>query len=187
MSYGGPAQAQSKCDAAKLKEYGKRVFCLAKVDAKAAKKGEPIDTAKQLKCIDKFDDKCAKAEAGDDCTLAVKDCAELVSEADACRAAGVGSGEPVCCEGIDSALGAQVCGNATNADHCTSLGGTAAAAGTVCNFDTDSCVSPPPASTGCCDVGGGLCLTWDLTGCSTLVFGTHFPSLVCTPTGCATP
>ena len=46
-----PSFAQSKCDAGKLKEYGKRVSCLAKVDSAAAKKGESPDTAKADKCI----------------------------------------------------------------------------------------------------------------------------------------
>jgi hypothetical protein len=41
----GTAGAQSKCDAGKLKEYGKKVFCLAKLDAKAAKKGIIVDSA----------------------------------------------------------------------------------------------------------------------------------------------
>lgn len=88
------ADAQSKCDASKLKEYGKKVLCLAKVDAKAAKKGEAVDTAKEQSCIDKFAEKCARAEGQDDCTGAVKSCAELMTEADVCRDGSVGSGGP---------------------------------------------------------------------------------------------
>ena len=38
--------AQSKCDAGKLKEYGKKVSCLAKLDSKSAKKAQPVDAAK---------------------------------------------------------------------------------------------------------------------------------------------
>jgi hypothetical protein len=87
-----PAAAQSSCDAGKLKEYGKKVFCLEKVDSQAAKKGLPPDAAKEQKCIDKFAEKCAKAESKGDCTGAVKSCADLMTEADACRTAAEGPG-----------------------------------------------------------------------------------------------
>ena len=80
-----PASAQSKCDAGKLKEYGKRVSCLAKVDSTAAKKGVEPDTAKADKCIAKFVEKCAKAEGQGDCTENVRDCASLTADADTCR------------------------------------------------------------------------------------------------------
>ena len=89
LSLGGIANAQSKCDAGKLKEYGKKVSCLAKLDSKAAKKAQAVDPTKEAKCFTKFDERCAKAEGQGDCTSAVKDCAALMAEADACRAATV--------------------------------------------------------------------------------------------------
>ena len=89
ISASAPAWAQSKCDAGKLKEFGKKVFCLAKVDSKAAKSGVPIDVTKEAKCFSKFSTKCARAEQQGDCSAAVKNCADLMVEADACRAASV--------------------------------------------------------------------------------------------------
>lgn len=88
-----PSFAQSKCDAGKLKEYGKRVSCLAKVDSTAAKKGEEPDTTKADKCIAKFAEKCAKAEEQGDCTSDVRDCAALTADADTCRDSSL---EPAC-------------------------------------------------------------------------------------------
>jgi hypothetical protein len=79
------ATAQSKCDAGKLKEYGKRVLCLAKVDATAAKKNLPVDSAKETKCNTKFAAKCSKAEQLGDCTSDVESCSELTSAALSCR------------------------------------------------------------------------------------------------------
>lgn len=80
------ANAQSKCDAGKLKEHGKKISCLSKLDSKAAKKNQAVDAAKEQKCFDKFTEKCAKAEGQGDCTSAVKDCAALMTEAEVCRA-----------------------------------------------------------------------------------------------------
>ncbi len=48
-------QAQSKCDAAKVKCITKKNACLLKVEAAALKKGLPVDGAKRQKCVDKFD------------------------------------------------------------------------------------------------------------------------------------
>ena len=82
---GATVFAQSKCDAGKLKEYGKKIFCEAKIDSKAAKKGEVADSAKEQKCVDKFVVKCAKAESQGDCTTAIENCADLLTETDTCR------------------------------------------------------------------------------------------------------
>ncbi len=79
------ATAQSKCDAAKLKAYGKKVACLAKLDAKLAKTGSPIDPARVLKCDGKFSTKCAKAEEGDDCSTGLPSCDELATSVATCR------------------------------------------------------------------------------------------------------
>jgi hypothetical protein len=68
LAASGAALAQSKCDAGKAKEAGKRVACKLKVHSKALKKGQPIDTAKLAKCETKFNDNCAKAELKGDCT-----------------------------------------------------------------------------------------------------------------------
>jgi len=116
------ASAQSKCDAGRRKEYAKKVLCLAKIDAKADKTGTPVDTTKQQKCIDKFNEKCAKADAKGDCTGAVKNCAVLAGEADTCRDAAEADA-PFCAEDGDvtacqqtSTLFNQAC-----ADCCDSL------------------------------------------------------------------
>ena len=76
FSLNGVALAQSKCDAAKAKEIGKKVSCKMKVHAKAAQKGEPLDAAKLTKCETKFLEKCAKAETKNDCSND-GDCAAL--------------------------------------------------------------------------------------------------------------
>ena len=68
FSLSGGALAQSKCDAAKAKEVGKKVSCKMKVHAKAAQKGEPLDAAKLTKCETKFMEKCAKGETKGDCS-----------------------------------------------------------------------------------------------------------------------
>lgn len=88
-----PAVAQSKCDAAKLKEYGKRVACLAKVDSTANKRGEAADATKADACMQKFAQRCATAESYGDCTEAVRDCDALATDADTCRSA---STQPSC-------------------------------------------------------------------------------------------
>lgn len=207
LSYASIGLAQSKCDAGKLKEYGKKVFCLAKVDSKAAKKGEPIDTARQQKCIDKFTLKCGKAEERGDCTLAVKSCAALADEAEVCRGAaneeptptptdtptgtptetptGTPTPGPVCCESLDIGIGGSRCGNALDAATCTANGGVPGDPGTVCDFDTDACVTPPPPSTGCCAVGGQCYTTQTYCSGPFGIGGTFYGTLVCTPTGCA--
>ncbi len=76
FSLSGGALAQSKCDAAKAKEIGKKVSCKMKVHAKAAQKAEPLDAAKLTKCETKFLEKCAKAETKNDCSNP-GDCAAL--------------------------------------------------------------------------------------------------------------
>jgi hypothetical protein len=76
FSASGVALAQSKCDAAKSKEIGKKVSCKMKVHAKALQKEEPLDLAKLAKCETKFVEKCGKAETKGDCSNA-GDCATL--------------------------------------------------------------------------------------------------------------
>ena len=84
LAAAGAAQAQtvSKCDAAQYKEAGKKVFCLMKVDSKAAKKGELPDAAAIAKCKTKFDEKCLKAEGKTDCTGTVGNCDAIEAVAD---------------------------------------------------------------------------------------------------------
>ncbi len=50
-----PAEAQNKCDSAKLKCMSKKALCLLKVHEKAIKKGELADSEKLDKCKAKFD------------------------------------------------------------------------------------------------------------------------------------
>jgi hypothetical protein len=84
LAAAGAAQAQtvSKCDAAQYKEAGKKVFCLMKVNMKAAKKGELPDAAAITKCQTKFLDKCVKAEGKNDCTGTVGNCPAIEAVAD---------------------------------------------------------------------------------------------------------
>jgi hypothetical protein len=81
------AAAQSKCDGAKVKDYGKAVGCLTKLGGKVLVLGAADDSAKAIVCINKFMEKCVKAEAKGDCTPAVRSCAELTTAADTCRGA----------------------------------------------------------------------------------------------------
>ena len=87
LAAAGAAQAQtvSKCDAAQYKEAGKKVFCLMKVNMKAAKKGELPDAAAIAKCEAKFLEKCVKAEDKDDCTGTLGNCPAIEVVADAAR------------------------------------------------------------------------------------------------------
>jgi len=94
----GVASAQSKCDAAKHKAYGKKVQCLENVDANAAKKGEPADSTKEAKCVAVFTTKCAKAEAQGDCSVGLKSCNDLVAAADTCRSDALSGVTTICPE-----------------------------------------------------------------------------------------
>lgn len=67
----GTAQlAPSKCDSAKWKALGDHTKCRVTVEAKAAKKGGSVapDDPAIAECADRFLTKCAKAEAGSDCS-----------------------------------------------------------------------------------------------------------------------
>jgi len=132
------AWAQSKCDAGKLKEYGKKIYCLAKLDSKAAKTGTAIDSAKETKCHDKFAEKCAKAEQKGDCTAAVKSCGDLTTEADLCRDAGVGLGTSTTTTVVDPTTTTTVVGGC--------VGGGTAAPGESCSGNAECC-------SGVCDPG----------------------------------
>ena len=86
LAAAGAAQAEtvSKCDAAQYKEAGKKVFCLMKVNMKAAKKGEAPDAAAIAKCQAKFLDKCVTAEGKLDCTgVPAGNCPAIEAVADA--------------------------------------------------------------------------------------------------------
>jgi len=85
LAAAGTAQAQtvSKCDAAQYKEAGKKVFCLMKVNMKAAKTGTLPDAAAIAKCQAKFLDKCVKAEGKLDCTGTIGNCPAIEVVADA--------------------------------------------------------------------------------------------------------
>jgi hypothetical protein len=85
----------STCDGGKMKEAGKRLYCKAKIIAKAYKTGAPIDQAKLVKCETKFDATCAKAVAAGDCQQGT--CGTLEQVVDNCVNAirtniGVGTG-----------------------------------------------------------------------------------------------
>ena len=88
LAAAGTAQAQtvSKCDAAQYKEAGKKVFCLMKVNMKAAKKGEAPDGAAIAKCQAKFLDKCVSAEGKLDCTGVIGNCQAIEDVADTAHA-----------------------------------------------------------------------------------------------------
>lgn len=78
------AAGQSRCDAAKLQQFGRRALCLAKVDSQAARRGESVDAAKLQRCHQQFAERCAKAESMGDCSAAAKSCAELIADVAAC-------------------------------------------------------------------------------------------------------
>jgi len=84
LSYVAIAAGQSRCDATKLQQVGRRALCLTKVDARAAQRGEPVDAERVQKCHAKFADRCAEAEGMGDCTAGVKSCAELIADVGAC-------------------------------------------------------------------------------------------------------
>jgi hypothetical protein len=85
VALAGTANAQSRCDAVRIKEYGKKLNCLAKLDAKAAQKAQSVNPVKEQRCLDTFAAKCDKAEKYGDCTSAVLDCAALMTWAGTCR------------------------------------------------------------------------------------------------------
>jgi hypothetical protein len=58
------------CAASKLKAAGKKTKCLLGLEAKEAIKNTPVDPLKVQKCIDKFEQTFAKAEARGDCNTA---------------------------------------------------------------------------------------------------------------------
>jgi hypothetical protein len=164
-----PAFAQSKCDAGKLKEYGKKVSCLSKVDSTAAKKGLEPDTAKADKCIQKFTEKCAKAESQGDCTGDVLDCAALGAEAETCRDS---AAAPTCADfgGVDvggfcwflGALGAHcnaTCAAAGGLTYDVATGDYAGSGGTdqqcVDVLDALGVAAGPLLTTDTCVVGAG--------------------------------
>jgi hypothetical protein len=78
------AAGQSRCDAAKLQQFGRQALCLAKVDSRAAQRGELVDAAKAQRCREQFAERCAKAEGLGDCTAAAKSYAELTADVAGC-------------------------------------------------------------------------------------------------------
>jgi hypothetical protein len=78
------AAGQSRCDAAKLQQFGRRALCLAKVDSKAAQRGDGLDAEKAQRCHERFAERCAKAEGLGDCSAAAKSCAELTADVGGC-------------------------------------------------------------------------------------------------------
>jgi hypothetical protein len=90
----GTAQAAgSKCDAGITKAAGKKVYCKAKVNSTAQKKGTTPDSTKLAKCEDKFNKACTKAQASADCSAQTQTCAQIETEADTCVTA-ISSGSP---------------------------------------------------------------------------------------------
>ena len=143
FSFSGVALAQSKCDAGKAKEVGKKVSCKMKVHAKAAQKAEPLDAAKLTKCETKFMEKCEKAETKGDCS-ALGNCAalEVVVDTSVDNLSVIPTLSPICTENGDD----PVC---PFNDPC--VDGTCSVSGAVCTFSTD-CASGEEC---CCH---GICI-----------------------------
>jgi len=78
--------APSKCDSGITKAAGKKVYCKAKVNSTAQKKGTTPDGTKLTKCETKFSQSCAKAQAAGDCMTQTQPCAVVELEADVCVA-----------------------------------------------------------------------------------------------------
>jgi len=57
----------NKCQSSKLKAAGKKASCLLGLESKQAASGDPIDPTKQAKCLSKFSQAFAKAEAKPPC------------------------------------------------------------------------------------------------------------------------
>jgi hypothetical protein len=92
LAIAGFAQAApSKCDSGITKAAGKKVYCKAKVNSTAQKKGTTPDSTKLTKCEDKFMQACAKAQAVADCSAQTQTCAQTELEADLCAATISGS------------------------------------------------------------------------------------------------
>ena len=92
LAMGGFAQAAaSKCDSGITKAAGKKVYCKAKVNSTAQKKGTTPDTTKLGKCEEKFTKSCTKAQTAGDCSAQTQSCAVIEAEADACVATISGS------------------------------------------------------------------------------------------------
>src|SRR5213592_4633634 len=72
----------SKCDAGVAKAKGKKVACKCGVIAKGYAKATVPDSAKLMKCTDKFTAKCNKAVSAADCSAQSSNCALNESEAD---------------------------------------------------------------------------------------------------------
>jgi hypothetical protein len=91
------AEAASKCAATKIKSVAQSAGCLAGLEAKEAKSGDPVDPIKAQKCRDKLGLAFGKAEARPPCVTsgdatAIQDRADtFVSDLDAALAIGIPS------------------------------------------------------------------------------------------------
>jgi hypothetical protein len=175
-------EARSRCTGAKLKAAGRYAVARAKCQAKAQRKGEPVDVLCLGKAQSKLQSAFEKAERRGDCeALGEHDDVRNQADGDLDLLFAILEAPPsVCC---DTAV---ACLWVTDPAVCTGIGGTLGAAGSACTGSGD-CAPPPPADGNCCEgfsVGPlvDICLasTQGEPAC-TAAGGSFVPDAVCLP------
>jgi len=139
-------EARSRCTGAKLKAAGLYAVARAKCQAKAQRKGEPVDVLCLGKAQSKLQSAFENAERRGDCE-ALGEHDDVRNQADSDLAllfSILEAPASICC---DTAL---ACLWLTDAATCTGIGGVVGAAGSACS-GTGDCAPPPAVDGNCCE------------------------------------